>query len=212
MGLLSALDKAYQVRRLFLRDEAKTLLSPRKCEIWISDGLGERETLEKVYAYFKEKYHLGSDKKVNQENLEAGGYNFSHEIDNKILQGIFRTTEDLARSDSDDKIKIKTTVNTHTHGIYHYTLLMRIKKVTGMQSQKVKNILRRMFCKGKKRKYKFIELENSDFYAFVINNVKQLKMDFKNVTAQMGGKQMSLYTSSKTSEFHIPEMEIYKFK
>ena len=80
-----------------------------------------------------------------------------------------------------------------------------------MQSQKVKNILRRMFSKGKKRKYKLIELENSDFYAFVINNVKQLKMDFKNVTAQMGGKQMTLVLHPKTSEFHIPEMEIYKF-
>ena len=110
------------------------------------DGLGERETLEKVYAYFKEKYHLGSDKKVNQENLEEGGYNFSHEIDNKILQGIFRTTEDLARSDSDDKIKIKTTVNTHTHGIYLLHSVDEIKKVTGMQSQKVKNILLTQFC------------------------------------------------------------------
>ena len=101
-------------------------------------------------------------------------------------------------------------MNTHTHGIYLLHSVDEIKKVTGMQSQKVKNILRRMFCKGKKRKYKFIELENSDFYAFVINNVKQLKMDFKNVTAQMGGKQMSFTLHPKTSEFHIPEMEIYK--
>lgn len=211
MGLLSALDKAYQVRRLFLRDEAKDFTLTKEMRDLDFDGLGERETLEKVYAYFKEKYHLGSDKKVNQENFEAGGYNFSHEIDNKILQGIFRTTEDLARSDSDDKIKIKTTVNTHTHGIYLLHSVDEIKKVTGMQSQKVKNILRRMFSKGKKRKYKLIELENSDFYAFVINNVKQLKMDFKNVTAQMGGKQMTLVLHPKTSEFHIPEMEIYKY-
>ena len=36
-------------------------------------------------------------------------------------------------------------------------------------------------------------------------------MDFKNVTAQMGGKQMSFTLHPKTSEFHIPEMEIYKF-
>lgn len=129
MGLLSALDKAYQVRRLFLRDEAKDFTLTKEMRDLDFDGLGERETLEKVYAYFKEKYHLGSDKKVNQENLEAGGYNFSHEIDNKILQGIFRTTEDLARSDSDDKIKIKTTVNTHTHGIYLLHSVDEIKKV-----------------------------------------------------------------------------------
>ena len=80
-----------------------------------------------------------------------------------------------------------------------------------MQSQKVKNILRRMFSKGKKRKYKFIELENSDFYAFIINNVKQLKMDFKSVTSQMGGVQLSFKLEPKISEFSIPEMELYKY-
>ncbi len=211
MGLLSSLDKAYQVRRLFLKDEAKDFTLQKEMRDLDFDGLGERETLEKVYTFFKEKYMLGSDKRVNQENLEAGGYNFSHEIDNNILQGIFITTEDLATGGSNNKIKIKTTVNTHTHGIYLLHSVDEIKKVTGIQSQKVKNILRRMFSKGKKRKYKFVELENSDFYAFVINNVKQLKMDFKSVTSQMGGTQMSFRLEPKVSDFYIPEMEIYKF-
>ena len=80
-----------------------------------------------------------------------------------------------------------------------------------MQSQKVKNILRRMFSKGKKKKYKLIELENSDFYAFVINNVKQLKKDFKKVTSQMCGTQLSLKLEPKVTQFCIPEMEVYKF-
>lgn len=211
MGLLSSLDKAYQVRRLFRRDEAKDFTLVKELRDLDFDGLGERETLEKVYEYFKKTYNLGTDKRVNQENLEAAGYNFSHEIDNRILQGIFATTEALAQSGADDKIKIKTTVNTHTHGIYLLHSVDEIKKVTGMQSQKVKSILRRMFSKGKKTKYKFIELENSDFYAFIINNVKQLKMDFKNVTSQMGGTQMSFVLNPKVSDFYIPEMEIYKY-
>lgn len=211
MGLLSSLDKAYQVRRLFRRDEAKDFTLVKELRDLDFDGLGERETLEKVYEYFKKTYNLGTDKRVNKEKLEAAGYNFSHEIDNKILQGIFATTEALAQSGADNKIKIKTTVNTHTHGIYLLHSVDEIKKVTGMQSQKVKNILRRMFSKGKKTKYKFIELENSDFYAFIINNVKQLKMDFKNVTSQMGGTQMSFVLNPKVSDFYIPEMEIYKY-
>ena len=115
MGLLSALDKAYQVRRLFLRDEAKDFTLTKEMRDLDFDGLGERETLEKVYAYFKEKYHLGSDKKVNQENLEAGGYNFSHEIDNKILQGIYRV-ENVDRYD--DRLQVTTNL------IEAYDLLM----------------------------------------------------------------------------------------
>ena len=211
MGLLSSLDKAYQVRRLFLRDAAKNFTLTKQMRDLDFDGLGERETLEKVYDYFKKTYHLGSDKKVNQENLEFGGYNFSHEVENKVPQGIFKTTEDLAQGISGNQIKVKTSINTHTHGIYLLHSVDEIKKATGMQSQKVKNILRRMFSKSKKRKYNFISLENSDFYAFVINNVPKLKTDFKNVTSQMGGKQMSFVLNPKTTDFHIPEMEVYKY-
>lgn len=211
MGLLSSLDKAYQVRRLFLKDEAKELSLVKELRDLDFDGLGERETLIKIYEHFKEKYNLGGNKNINRENLEAGGYNFSHEIDSKILQGIFKNTEELANGGADNRIKIKTTVNTHSHGIYLLHSVDEIKKVTGMQSQKVKNILRRMFSKGKRTKYKFVALENADFYAFIINNVKQLKMDFKEVTSGLGGAQMSLRLEPKTTTFTIPEMEIYKY-
>lgn len=210
-GLLSSMDKAYQVRRLFLKDEVKDFMLVKEMRNLDFDGLGERETLVKVYEYFKDKYKLGNNKQVNKENLEAGGYNFSHEIDNKILQGIFRTTDEMAEKASKHKISVRTTVNTHTHGIYLLHSVDEIKRVTGMQSQKVKNILRRMFSKGKRTKYKFIALDNSDFYAFIINNVKQLKIDFKSVTAQMGGTQLSLTSEPKTTEFFIPEMETYKY-
>lgn len=208
---LSTMDKAYQVRRLFLRDEARNFKLTKELRNLDLDGLGERETLIKVYEFFKTKYNLGSNMRVNRENLEAGGYNFSHEIDSKILQGIFRTTEDMASGFSKHSVNVQTQVNTHSHGIYLLHSVDEIKTVTGMQSQKVKNILRRMFSKGKKTKYKFIALENSDFYAFIINNVKQLKFDFKSVTSQMGGTQMNLILEPKTAPFSIPEMELYKY-
>lgn len=211
MGLLSNMDKAYQVRRLFLKDEVKDFTLIKELRNLDFDGLGERETLVKVYEFFKEKYHLGSDKSVNRENLKTGGYNFDEEIDSKILQGVFKTTEALAAGISKNTITIKTTVNTHTHGIYLLHSVDEIKKVTGLQSQKVKNILRRLFSKGKKTKYKFVALENAHFYTFIINNVKQLKMDFKSVTAQMGGTQLSFMVEPKQAIFSIPEMEIYKF-
>lgn len=210
-GLLSSMDKAYQVRRLFLKDEAKDFRLVKEMRNLDFDGMGERETLAKVYEYFKEKYNLGSNKQMNRENLEAGGYNFSHEINSKILQGVFRTTDEMAENASRHKISVKTTVNTHTHGIYLLHSVDEIKRVTGIQSQKVKNILRRMFSKGKKTKYKFVALNNNDFYAFIINNVKQLKVDFKSVTAQMGGAQLSFALEPKTTDFAIPEMEISKY-
>jgi len=209
MGLLSELDKAYQVRRLFLRDDARDFTLTKELRNIDFDGLGERETLIKVYDYFVKKYNLGNDKAVNLEHLKQGGYNFDHEIDSKILQGVFKTTDDLAGGMGKNNVVVKTAVNTHSHGIYLLHAVDEVKKATGIQSQKVKSILRRMFSKGKKTKYKLIALENSDFYAFVINNSKQLKIDFKAVTSQMN-EQMTL-VQAKTTPFHIPEMEIYKY-
>lgn len=209
-GLLSQMDKAYQVRRLFLKDEAKDFQLVKELRNLDFDGLGERETLIKVYEYFKNTYHLGNDMLVNRENLERAGYNFDREIDSHIMQGAFRTIDELATGMGKNNIEIKTRVNTHTHGIYLLHSVDEIKKVTGMQSQKVKNILRRMFSKGKKTKYKLVALENDHFYAFIINNVKKLKMDFKAVTSQMG-VQMTFVVEPKTAIFSIPEMEVYKY-
>ena len=192
MGLLSQMDKAYQVRRLFIRDEVKGFELTKELRNLDFDGLGERETLIKVYEYFKKTYNLGSNKQVNKENLEASGYNFNHEIDSKILQGLFKTTDEMVSGLGKHNVNVKTAINTHSHGIY---LLQ----------------LRRLFSKGKKTKYKFIALENRDFYAFVINNAKKLKIDFKTVTTQMGNNQMAFVLQPKTATFHIPEMETYKY-
>ena len=211
MGLLSQMDKAYQVRRLFLRDDVKDFELTKELRNLDYDGLGERETLVKVYDYFKKTYNLGSDKRENKEKLEAGGYNFDHEIDRKVIQGVFKTTDDLVSGLNNHNINIKTAVNTHSHGIYLLHSIDEIKTATGMQSQKVKSILRRMFSQGKKTKYKFVSLNNSDFYAFVINNSKKLKIDFTTVTTQMGEAQLSFNVEPKTVPFHIPEMEIYKY-
>lgn len=211
MGLLSQMDKAYQVRRLFVKDIAKDFTLTKELRNLDFDGLGERETLIKVYDYFVKTYGLGNNKRINKEKLEAAGYNFDSQIDSKVLQGVFKTTEDLAAGVRKNNISIKTEVNTHSHGIYLLHSVDEIKKVTGLTSQKVKNILRRMFSKGKKTTYKLVALDNSDFYAFVINNVKKLKIDFKSVTAQMSEIQLSFTTGAKQAKFTIPEMELYKY-
>ena len=44
MGLLSSMDKAYQVRRLFVRDEAKKFTMVKELRNLDFDCLGERET------------------------------------------------------------------------------------------------------------------------------------------------------------------------
>lgn len=210
-GLLSSLDKAYQVRRLFSKEEVRDFtLTKEMRNLDIDTGIGERELLRRIYDHLKKKYNLTTNKSVNIENMTAGGYNFSHQIDSKVLQGLFRTTEDLANANSRDRISVKTIVNTHSHGIYLLHSIDELKKVVGVPSQKVKNILQRLFRKGKRTQYKLVSLENNDFYAFIINNVKKLKEEFREIVAD-DSIQLTFLENAKTIPFKIPEMEVYKF-
>ena len=147
--------------------------------------------------------------------LESAGYNFSHEVDSKVIQGIFRTATDLSGVKDSKKIEIKTKINTHTHGIYLLHSIDEIKRITAIPAQRVRNILQRLFRKGKRTKYKLISLDVSDFYAFVINNASLLKQEFREIMSEEN-KQLLLNPEifvgeAKTAVFTIPEMELYKY-
>lgn len=117
-AVLTSLDKAYQVRKLFLKDEYKEFeLTKEMRNLDIDQGIGEREMLDMVYKHLTEKYHLTTVKADNQNLLRIAGYNFSHEIDSKVLQGEFQRLSDLANASSSKKVEIKTRINTHSHGL-----------------------------------------------------------------------------------------------
>lgn len=216
-GLLTTMDKAYQVRRLFAKPEVRDFtLTKEMRNLDIDIGIGEREMLKKVYEHFKGKYRLSGKTKENMLILESAGYNFSHEIDSKVIQGVFRTTNDLSSVKESKKIEIKTKINTHTHGIYLMHAVDGIKTITSIPAKRVTKILQRLFRKGNSRKsYKLISLDVSDFYAFVINNASLLKQEFREIMAEEN-KQLLLNPEifvgeAKTTVFTIPEMELYKY-
>lgn len=209
--LLTELDKAYQVRKLFVKPEVRDFsLTKEMRNLDIDRNIGEREMLRRVYDHFKEKYHLGTRMADNRLALESAGFNFSHEIDSHVLRGEFRTTTDLTNASTSKKVEIKTKINTHTHGIYLMHSVDEIKTITAVPAQKIRNILQRLFRKGKKTRFKLIALDTSDFYAFIINNVKLLKQDFREIKATDQNKQLVM-VQPKTTKFTIPESELYKF-
>lgn len=212
--LLTALDKAYQVRKLFLKPEVRDFsLTKEMRNHDVDSDIGEREMMRKVYEHFKEKYHLGSRTTDNQLALESAGYSFSHEIDSQVLRGEFRTASDLANAGASKKVEIKTKINTHTHGIYLMRAVEDIKTITSIPAQRARKILNRLFLRGKKTKFKLISLDTSDFYAFIINNIKMLKQEFREIMAKESGKQLQLAMTgqAKTATFTLPESELYKF-
>lgn len=207
-GLLSNMDKAYETRRLFLKDKCKTFTLEKQIRDLNFDGLGEREVLDKIFKALKNKYHLGTDKKQNQMILTGHGYIFGNEILGQALHGQFVRTAMLM--ESSDFYTTYRRVDTHKHGIQLLHSVDSIKTAIGMNSGKVKTILERLFRKGKKTDKKLLSLGTAEFYAFVINNEHLLKEEFRAVTADME-TQMTFSISPRLSVFHIPEQDFFKY-
>ena len=207
-GLLANIDKAYETRRLFLKDKCKTFTLEKQMRDLDVGGLGEREVLNKIHEALVKKYQLGTDKKQNQLLLTDAGYKFGAFIHGQALQGQFVRTSSVM--DSDSYRSIHKAADTHKHGIYLLHSVDAIKTAIHMQTAKVKTILERLFRKGGNMSKNIVALETKEFYAFVINNQHKLKEDFRAVTAGMT-EQMGIILKPKTVAFHIPEQDFYKY-
>lgn len=207
-GLLANIDKAYETRRLFLKDKCKTFTLEKQLRDLDFDGLGEREVLNKVYDSFVRKYKLGRDKRQNQLLFINAGYRFGEEILGRALYGQYVYTDRVA--ESSNYYTTRRRVDTHAHGISLLHSVDAIKTTIGISTGKVKTMLERLFRKGGNANKKLLNLNTTEFYAFVINNEHLLKEEFREVTAEMT-VQRSLHLHPKTSVFHIPEQDFYKY-
>jgi len=208
-GLLQQMDKAYETRRLFLKEKCKTFELDKQLRDLDLAVMGEREILNKVYDYLVKKYGFTHDKKQNQILLENAGYVFGDSLVGQALVGSYVKTQAVG-SDAATFIETKRTVDTHKHGIYLLHSTDEIKKVIGLTTAKTKAILERLFRKTANQSKKIVNLDTKSFYAFIINNEKVLKTDFREVTAGMM-KQMTMTSFTKTALFHIPVEDFLKY-
>lgn len=208
-GLLSNMDKAYETRRLFLKDKCKNFTLEKQIRDLDFSILGEREILNKVYDFLVKKYHLGVNKKQNEEILNDAGYIIGNALVGETIQGKYIKTETTA-TENVTRISTSRLINTHTHGIYLLHSTDEIKKVLGLSTAKTKLILERLFRKGLNQNKKICNFNTNEFYAFIINNEKKLKEDFKEVTADMV-MQPGLKVFTKTATFRIPEQDFFKY-
>jgi len=207
-GLLANMDKAYETRRLFLKEKCKSFTMEKQMRDLDFNGLGEREVLGKIYDSFVSKYHLGADKKSNQMILAGNGYIFGDEILGHALHGQFVRTDMIMESKA--YFTTRKRVDTHKHGIQLLHSVDSIKTAIRMPTSKVKTMLERLFRKGNNGRTKLLALNTTEFYAFVINNTHLLKEEFRSVTVTMA-KQMSFVIKPKTSVFHIPEQDFFRY-
>ena len=202
------MDKAYETRRLFLKDKCKTFTLEKEIRDQDFDGLGEREVLNKIYDALVKKYGLGTDKADNKMRLASDGYRFGNEIIGHALYGQYIRTDRVAESTT--YYTTRKRVNTHKHGMEMLHCVDSIKRTINMPTAKVKTILERLFRKGGNAAKKLLLLDTAEFYAFIINNEHLLKEEFREVTADMA-VQMSMLLHPKKSAFHIPDQDFFRY-
>lgn len=172
-GLLSNMDKAYETRRLFLKEKCKTFTLEKEIRDLDVGSLGERNVLNKIYDALVRKYNLTTSTTDNKLRFMAAGYQFGDEIIGHALYGEYVRTDMVAESTT--YYTTRRRVNTHKHGIELLHSVDAIKSTIGMQSAKVKTILERLFRRGGSSYKKLLLLDTSEFYAFIINNEHRLK-------------------------------------
>ena len=212
-GLLSDIDRAYETRRLFLKDKCKTFSLEKQMRDLDFDGLGERDILAMLHQHLVVKYQLGENKAQNQLLLESKGYVFGDELIGQILYGRFVHIADLTDKHNLSAANYHTTkqkIDTHKHGIYLLHSVDSIKSAIGIPTAKVKVILERLFRNNKRKNYKILNLGTNEFYAFVINNARLLRTEFREITANVE-LQKEFVRNPKISSFHIPEQDFFKY-
>ena len=208
-GLVSDIDKAYEVRRLFLKNKCKTFTLKKENRDLDYSGLGAREVLGIVYEAFVKEYKLIKDKKENKKRLENNGYVFGEEILENIVSGKETITDKLV--DNKEFLKIRMDIDTHSHGIYKLHSIDELKKIIHMASQEVDEMLKRLLHEHKKSEYKIIELTNKEYYAFLINNKELLKGLFKKIVSSIPYKEESYVPNPKISTFRIPDEDFFRY-
>lgn len=208
-GLLSSMDKAYETRRLFLKEKCKTFTLEKQLRDLDFGSMGERDVLNKIYDFLVKKYNLGENKKQNADILHDAGYLISDVLVGQVIQGKYVRTEAVA-SENVEHLTTLRKVDTNIHGIYLLHTTDELKKILGLTTAKTKLVLERLFRKGLNQNKKICSFDTKEFYAFVINNEKKLKEEFRTITADMI-KQPGFKIFKKTATFSIPEQDFYKY-
>lgn len=210
-GLFSSMDKAYEIRRLFRKEKCEDFSLEKQMRDLDSQGLGEREILKKIYDYFVDTYKLGNDKEENKSRLEAGGYILDHEIVSQTLHGKYVVISTILENKA-EYVTTRRHVDTHKHGMQLLHSVDMIKTAIHIPTNKVKAILERLFRKGKRsKKRKLLSLETADFYAFVINNARTLREDFRAVASEMARQTSLDFVEPKVSKFSIPKEDFFRY-
>ena len=140
-GLLSDLDKSYEIEKLYVKNKCKAFTLTKETRDMEFSGIGDREVMKKIRRHLIEKYHLvnrdgekntylsNDEFEENKKILEGNGYIFGEYVLGRILQGRFTTTDALENADESHFLETKSLAgkdNKHYLNFKSYNLVFNI--------------------------------------------------------------------------------------
>ena len=222
-GLLSDLDRSYEVEKLYVKNKCKAFTLTKETRDMEFAGIGDREVMKKIRKHLIDKYHLitrdneintylsNSEFEENKKILESNGYIFGEYVLGKILQGRFATTEALENADSSHFLETRSAAGKENK---HYLQLLRVfddmKGTVGLKQHQVRAVFRKLFSTNLRSRYRLLALDGNEFTAFIINNEKQLKIELREVSTDLF-YDLSLKLEPRTMTFSIPEEDLFRY-
>ena len=199
----------FEIQRVFLKEDPKKIKLVKETINLDGSYIDKQAIRNKVYEFFKEKYHFSNTKTDNVKRLENNCFIFGTALSRQYLTGKYATLMEV-REEVTNYSAMSIEVNTHTHGIELQHNVDAIKKHVGLAYNKTSQVLKTLFLKGfGNNNYKLLNLTLREYYAFIINNAEFLKRDFIEFSGQ-GQNQLTLL-ENKIEEFKTPLEEYYRY-
>ena len=203
---------AYETEKLHLKEDAKDIELVKEIRNKDVSYVDERSFRNNFYEFILDKYKLDNKLAKNRAIFENNGFVFGNQINSSFITGRVVVFKELEHTETMDTKRMAYDVDTHSHGIELRHVIDNLKKYTSLDYSKTRMLLETFFRrKVGNKKYKILDLDLKEFYAFVINNQNLLKDLLVAFDGHMVIQVLELNEHYKTEMFKIPLTENYRF-
>lgn len=200
---------AFETQRVFLKEEPRSITLVKELRDQDADFVDEKVIRTRVFEHFRDTYNLTGKKDDNKVRMEIRGFIFGTTLKQSYLKGKFSTLRSIKEGTAGSYGQLDIEVNTHSHGIDLQHNIDALKKYIGLSYSKTNQVLKTLFLRDfGNRNYKLLNLSLREYYAFVINNIDQLKDDFAKISSDARNYAAPF---SKTVDLKIPLEEHYRY-
>src|SRR5699024_3699031 len=212
-GILDRVGSAYEVTKLFLKNKPRLFSLPKENRDLDYDMVGLADVYSILLNYFKEKYKLTDDLEDNELKLQTAGYDLDDTIKGRYSSGRFITFQQVLDEAGEDSKNINYEVNTHIHGLDLMHSIDKVKQTLKMSHDNVRILLTKLLSKQYpgKANTKILNLNKNQWYAFIINNSKLLRDDFKELLSGESYQMKIVDINPKISTVEIPKEDFFRF-